>query len=146
MTELHIRPVRREDTTIWRDMRARLYGEDPSLLPEIEEHFAGSGQIPAAFVADCGELVGFAELGIRNYAEGCETSPVAYLEGLYVEEAHRRSGVGRALVAAAERWAKEHGFTEMASDALIENDTSLTAHTAYGFEEVERIICFRKSL
>jgi aminoglycoside 6'-N-acetyltransferase I len=144
--EINIRPVRREDTATWRDMRAGLYGEHPSLLPEIKDHFAGGAQIPAAFVADCGTLVGFVELGIRNYAEGCITSPVAYIEGLYVEEAHRRSGIGRALVAAAEHWAKERGFAEMASDALIGNDTSLAAHKAYGFAEVERIICFRKSL
>lgn len=146
MLETTVRPIRREDTALWRGMRARLFGEDPSLLPEIEGYFAGHSHISIAFMAECGKPAGFIELGLRNYAEGCTTSPVAYIEGLYVEEEHRRSGIGRALVAAGERWAKQRGHTEIASDALIENGTSLTAHRSYGFAEVERIICFRKSL
>jgi aminoglycoside 6'-N-acetyltransferase I len=146
MLHVSIRAMRREDTAIWRDMRASLYGEDPSLLPELEDYFAGDSQISAAFLAECGKPAGFIELGLRSYAEGCDTSPVPYIEGIYVEAEHRRSGIGRALVAAAERWAKQHGHTEMASDARVENDTSLAAHRAYGFAVVERIICFRKSL
>jgi len=126
-------------------MRASLYGEDPSLLPELEDYFAGGSQISAAFLAACGKPAGFIELCLRNRAEGCDTSPVPYIEGIYVEAEHRRSGIGRALVVAAELWAKQRGHTEMASDARIENDTSLAAHKAYGFAVVERIICFRKS-
>jgi aminoglycoside 6'-N-acetyltransferase I len=146
MQETIVRPMRREDTALWRDMRASLYGEDPSLLPEIEGYFTGRSHISIAFMAECGEPTGFIELGLRNYAEGCTTSPVPYIEGLHVEDEYRRLGIGRALVAAAECWAKQRGHTEMASDARIENDTSLKAHKSYGFAEVERIICFRKSL
>jgi aminoglycoside 6'-N-acetyltransferase I len=91
-------------------------------------------------------LCGFAEVGTRKYAEGCETSPVAYLEGWYVDADMRRQGVGAALVAAAEAWARARGLTEFASDALLENDTSHRAHRALGFTEVERIVCFRKPL
>ena len=65
-------------------MRAALYGEDPSLLPEIEAFFAGQLPIAAVFVAEDRVPVGFIELGLRDYAEGCRTSPVAYVEGLYV--------------------------------------------------------------
>jgi len=146
MPPITIREMRREDVVIWRDMRARLYGEDPSLLPEIEGYFAGRSDISIAFMAECARPAGFIELGLRNYAEGCTTSPVPYIEGLYVEEEHRRSGIGRALVAAGERWAKQRGHAEIASDALVENGTSLSAHRSYGFAEVERIICFRKTL
>lgn len=142
-----VRPARPEDKAVWRDMRASLFGEDPSLLGEIEDYFASdSSAIAAAFIAESDRPVGFVELGLRNYAEGCLSSPVAYLDGLYVEAGHRRREIGRALVAVAEHWAKEHGHAELASDALIGNDTSLAAHLAYGFAEVERIICFRKSL
>ena len=93
-----------------------------------------------------GRVVGFAEISRRNYAEGCETSPVGFLEGWYVVPAWRRRGVGRAVVQEAEAWARSLGCTEFASDALAENSVSAAAHLALGFEEVEVIRCFRKPL
>jgi len=71
---------------------------------------------------------------------------VAYLEGWYVESEWRRRGVGTALVAAAEAWARAQGCTELASDALPDNDTSAAAHLALGFTETVRIRCFKKQL
>lgn len=102
----------------------------------------------AVLVADRGQgrLAGFVEIGSRTYAEGCESSPVAFIEGWYVDPDFRRMGLGRRLIAAAEAWAKEHGYSEMASDTELENDISLQAHAALGYEEVERQICFRKQL
>jgi aminoglycoside 6'-N-acetyltransferase I len=147
VTEIRIRPVRREDTTIWRDMRAALYNsEDPSLLTEVEGYFTGDPMIAAAFIAEDARPVGFIELSLRNYAEGCDGSLVPYVEGIYVEDGRRRQDIGRLLMAAAEHWAKTQSYIEMASDARIDNDVSRIAHKAYGFEEVERIVCFRKSL
>jgi len=100
----------------------------------------------AAVAGRAGQLVGFAELSRRPYAEGCETSPVGFLEGWYVAPARRRQGIGRALVQAAEVWARGRGCREFASDALAENGLSAAAHRALGFEEVEVIRCFRKDL
>ena len=91
-------------------------------------------------------LVGFAEVSRRAYAEGCETSPVGFLEGWYVVPERRRQGIGRALVAAAEAWARGLGCREFASDAVAENTVSAAAHRALGFEEVAVIRCFRKDL
>jgi aminoglycoside 6'-N-acetyltransferase I len=91
-------------------------------------------------------LGGFAEVGTRPYADGCESTPVAYLEGWYVDADLRRTGVGGALVRAAEAWARARGYTEFASDALLENVTSHRAHRALGFSEVERVVLFRKPL
>jgi aminoglycoside 6'-N-acetyltransferase I len=91
-------------------------------------------------------LAGFAEVATRPYADGCETSPVAYLEGWYVDPDARRHGVGRALVRAAEGWARERGLREFASDALLENVISQRAHEALGFVEVERAVRYRKPL
>ena len=102
----------------------------------------------AVFVAarSGGSLAGFIEIGSRNYAEGCESTPVAFLEGWYVDPDVRRSGLGRRLVRVAEDWATLNGFSEMASDTELENDVSLKAHLSLGYEEVERQICFRKKL
>jgi aminoglycoside 6'-N-acetyltransferase I len=87
-----------------------------------------------------------AELSLRPYAEDCRTSPVAFLERWYVIPAARRQGVGRALVSAAERWAREWGCSEFASDTELDNSTSAAAHRALGFEDAGAIRCFRKGL
>ena len=147
-----IRPVTRSDRDEWARMREALYPDPP--IAEIDEWLdatAAGGTHPvgvAVFVADRGNgsLAGFVEIGSRNYAEGCDTSPVAYLEGWYVDPDARRGGLGRRLQRTAEDWARANGFTEMASDAELHNDVSLGAHLSLGFEEVERQVCFRKSL
>ena len=93
-----------------------------------------------------GQIIGFAELNIRLYAEGCDSDRVAFLEGWYVERAFRGQGVGAMLVTAAEQWTVANGCTEFASDALYENAVGRAAHLAVGFEEVAAIRCFRKQV
>jgi aminoglycoside 6'-N-acetyltransferase I len=93
-----------------------------------------------------GGLVGFTEIGARSLADGCETSPLAYLEGWYVDTAIRRRGVGAALIEAGEAWARSHGFSEFASDAEVENTDSQKAHVALGFREMERSVLYLKKL
>lgn len=100
-----------------------------------------------SFVAELGgQLVGFVEVSLRGYAEGCGSSPVGYLEGWYVTPEHRKGGTGRRLVEAAEDWARAKGCTEMASDTEVHNTLSQQAHARLGYTEVERIVCFRKTL
>lgn len=100
------------------------------------------------FVAqhDDGTFCGFVEVGSRPYAEGCESSPVGYIEGWWVDADMRHKGVGRALLRAAEDWSRSMGYTEMGSDALIDNTASHAAHERCGYQEVERLVTFRKSL
>ena len=94
-----------------------------------------------------GRVAGFAEAAMRaDYVNGCETSPVAFLEGIYVEPWGRRQGAARALVKAAEHWALERGCREFASDALLENEMSHLMHRALGFAETERVVFFRRWL
>ena len=93
-----------------------------------------------------GRLIGFAEVGTRSVADSCETSPVAYLEGWYVDPEARRKGVGKALIAAAEDWARGRGLHEFASDTQLNNQASQSAHAALGFTEVDRVVLYRKSL
>ena len=102
----------------------------------------------ATFVAvrPDGSLCGFVEVGTRAYAEGCLTSPVGFIEGWYVDADVRRAGIGRALVEAAEAWARAAGYREMGSDALLENIVSHRAHERLGYAEVERLVAFRKEL
>ena len=103
----------------------------------------------AVLVAETGDgkMIGFVEVDLRSHADGCNPrQPVGYVEGWYVAEDHRRRGVGAKLVAAAEDWARGHGCTEMASDAVIDNEPSLCAHHALGYEVVDRCVHFRKKL
>jgi aminoglycoside 6'-N-acetyltransferase I len=93
-----------------------------------------------------GGLCGLLETGTRPYADGCDTSPVGYIEGWFVDEDMRGTGVGRALVAAAEQWARERGLHEMASDTAISNEAGLKAHLALGYKEIERVIHLAKEL
>jgi len=94
-----------------------------------------------------GVLVGFLEVGLRSHADGCDVSrAVGYVEGWYVAESHRKRGIGRKLMAAAEEWARSQGCAEMASDALLGNNVSELAHEALGFAVVDRCVRFRKTL
>ena len=91
--------------------------------------------------------VGFIEGSIRaDYVNGTETSPVGFVEGVYVAPAWRRKGIARALFAAIGDWARARGCRELASDALLENETSQRAHRALGFEETERVVYYRRML
>jgi aminoglycoside 6'-N-acetyltransferase I len=94
-----------------------------------------------------GDLVGFVEVGLRSHADGCDTRvPVGFFEGWFVNELHRRKGVGAKLLAAAEDWARGHGCIEMASDTWLDNDKSQRVHEALGFEVVDRCVHYRKAL
>lgn len=153
-----IRRVVASDASQWSALRGELWPDESAgaHAAEVARFFRppGSpalGSMPeAVFVAvdfaNPSALRGFAEVSRRAYAEGCETSPVGFLEGWYVVPACRRQGVGRALVAAALDWARSMGCTEFASDAVADNALSAAAHKALGFEEVEVICCFRKRL
>lgn len=105
-----------------------------------------SRQIAIMAVMDAGTCCGFVEASIHPHAIGCETNPVGYVEGWWVDPDYRRSGVGRALLSAVEQWAIGLGCREMASDCLIGNEVSLTAHLASGYRETGRLIHFAKKI
>ncbi|MGH7508932.1 MAG: aminoglycoside 6'-N-acetyltransferase [Gemmatimonadales bacterium] len=146
-----VRSARADDGRAWLELRHALWpdGSEAEHAGEIDQFFAGTAGEPAAVLLagdGAGRTIGVAELSIRPYAEGCLTSRVAYLEGWYVVPEARRRGVGRALVAAAEEWARGQGCTELASDTQLDNARSVAAHLALGFTEVGQVRCFRKEL
>lgn len=147
---LLVRPVEPTDAPVWERMRNTLW-PDPSgeHAREIARYFAGPRTSPLEVLLAClgsGAPIGFIELGTRAYAEGCSSDRVAFVEGWYVEPQHRGRGVGAVLMRAAEEWARAIKCTELASDTELANGASIAAHSALGFEEVERLVCFRKSL
>lgn len=101
----------------------------------------------AVFLAREGEAEGFAQCQLRrDYVEGTESSPVGYLEGIFVTQPCRNRGYARALLAACQDWARARGCTEFASDCELTNSESLAFHLRMGFLEANRIICFTKRL
>ena len=116
------------------------------LTREFEELLADPEA--AVFLYDVdGKAVGFAQCQLRyDYVEGTQSSPVGYLEGIFVAEPYRNQGYARDLLTACEAWAREKGCIEFASDCELGNNTSLAFHLNVGFEEANRIICFTKKL
>ena len=120
--------------------------EQEELKAEVSDLLKGEGAV--LFLACEGEEnVGFAQCQLRHdYVEGTESSPVGYLEGIYVLEEYRNRGIAREMLAACESWAREQGCREFASDCELANTQSLRFHLKVGFAEANRIICFTKRL
>ena len=143
-----IREIVEGDRKDWVRLRNELW---PDSLADHEldtrRYFAERQHLPIVFVAEVdGCVVGFLEMDFRKYAPGCRSSPVAFIEGWCVESAFQRRGIGRALVEAAEACARALGHDEIASDSELDNEDSLAAHRALGYEEIERVVCFRRGL
>ncbi len=123
---------------------------DSHTLSELETDFAEiiSSQNAACFIKYVeNQPIGFAQCQLRyDYVEGTETSPVGYLEGIFIQQEFRHKGFAKELLQECQRWAKEKECSEFASDCEIDNIDSLKFHLAMGFEEANRIICFRKEI
>jgi aminoglycoside 6'-N-acetyltransferase I len=148
--EMIIERCTRETLEDWIRLRQALWPQ-----ANAQDHRAEAVELLAresdavAFLArdDAAIAVAFAEAALRrDYVNGCATTPVGFLEGLYVRPGWRRRGVARRLCHAAEDWAAALGCSEFASDAVIGNDASHGMHKALGFEETERIVFYRKLL
>lgn len=116
------------------------------LLAEMSGYIDGAES--AIFLAEAeGQPIGFAQCGLRHdYVEGTGSSPVGYLEGIYVVEDNRRAGVATKLAAACEAWARAHDCREFASDCELSNALSIAFHLGAGFLEAGRLVCFTKEL
>ena len=151
---MNIREARAGDEQQLAEMRTLLWPSSrfSEELKEVQAYLTGNipGTLPCAtFIAEEGDgaLVAFLEVNLRSHADGCDpANPVGYIEGWFVREPWRGRGIGKALVKAAEDWARSQGSREMASDALIDNGDSFKAHTALGFEVVDRCVHFRKDI
>ncbi len=144
-----VKPVAEQDAADWLAMRTALWpGSAAGHGAEIEALLAEAGEtINLIARGGDGVALGFVEAALRrDYVNGCKTSPVAFLEGIFVRPEARGKGVARLLVGAVEGWAREQGCSEFASDAPIDNFVSADMHRALGFLETQRVVFFRKVL
>ena len=146
--EFHVREMGAADRKLWSEMRAALWPEESA-----EQHARGLDVLLReglywGFTAEApdGDAIGFAEVSIRRYANGCDSQPVPFLEGVWVDPRFRRRGIGAQLLAHIEAFVVARGFHELGSDAFIDNTASHDAHRAWGFSETERVVYFRKAL
>ncbi len=142
-----VRRMTENDKEDWFLMRKALWPDAPDDILRGEQDGMLNNENEAVFLAHMdGNIAGMLEARLRDYAEGCETSPVGYIEGWFVYDYFRGKGVAGALVAAAEDWARAKGCSEMASDTWLDNHQSIRAHAKLGYEEVERAVHFAKKL
>ena len=144
---IEVRRVKQEDKETWFIMRKGIWPEAPNvdLRYDLDEILASERD--AVFIAFVdGQPAGMIEAALREYGEGCETSPVGYIEAWFVYENFRGSGVAYVLTNSAENWAREKDCTEMGSDTWLENETGIRAHVKLGYVEVERLAHFVKQL
>ena len=145
--EILIRHATRDDKLEWFKMRKGVWSDAPDEYLNYDMDDVLQNENYAVFFALEGDKpVGMIEARLRDYAEGCETSPVGYIEAWFVREDFRGKGVAGMLAQAAENWAREKGCMEMASDTWLENEASIRAHQKMGYCEVERLVHFTKRL
>ncbi len=142
-----VRRMQGTDRSSWAAMRFQLWNE-----LSVEDHLTDidrilRGKTRRGYMGLMGEQpVGFAELSVRDYANGCTSQPVPFLEGIWVAKRYRRRGIGRALIAAVTEDLLAEGFQELCSDAGIRNRRSHQAHRTWGFVETDRVVYFRRPL
>lgn len=143
-----IRHATAADKPEWLRMRQLLWYHLPSDFLQLDMDAILGNRERAVFVAsrEDGGLVAFVETSLRDYAEGCQTSPVGYIEAWFVDENVRGQKLGAEMILAAENWAREKGCTEMASDTWLENEASINAHLKTGYFEADRLVHFMKKL
>lgn len=143
-----IKNAEKKDTSVLAHMAVKMW-QDSSVL-ELEKEFKEiiHNDNAVIFIKIVDEKpIGFAQCQLRfDYVEGTQSSPVGYLEGIFILEEYRHKGYAKELLMACEQWAKEKNCSEFASDCELDNHNSYKFHTAVGFTEANRIICFKKHI
>ena len=144
-----VRQAEAADHPIWAAMLAKLHPDQTTA--EFERELASLTALAEPYVgflafADNGDPIGMVDARVRNYAEGAPNLRAGYVEDIWVEADHRRSGVGQALLAAVEEWARGQGLDWLGSDTETENTLSQDWHAAVGFHVEERLVIFGKAL
>ena len=142
-----VRRVTQEDKAEWLRMRKGIWPDAPDeyMTFDMDELLASDNSL-VIFACDDGKPIGLTEAQIKDSAEGCETSPVGYLEGWFVQEEYRGKSIVGIMTRVAEDWVREKGCTEVCSDTWVENPSSIRAHEKMGYLETERLVHFVKRL
>ena len=146
---MHINKIIKDDYEEWIRMGCKLH--DDCSEDEVQASFKETYNDPRqeTFICknDDKEYLGFVDISIRqDYVEGSDSSPVGYIEHIYVKPEYRRQGVARKLAEVAEKWASRKGCIEIGSDTYLGNIDSRNFHRSIGFKETSKLVCFIKKL
>ncbi len=147
--EFQIRAMQENEMPIWGVLRSKLWPTctDKENQRECKSFSIGEGSLKIVLLAFIDDTtIGFAEIGERSVVDGCEGTPIAYLEGWYVEPKFRRRGIGSCLIRAAIAWAKDQNYNYFASDVELDNTISQGAHKSLGFYETGRVVNYHMKL
>lgn len=144
---LQLIPIGEQDLPLWNEFREALYKEtDAKELAREAVLLLDNPTWHLWFAQRGNEVIGLVELSERNVVDGCLTSPVAYLEGLYLRDGHRGLGLGAAIVDQLVSWSRKRGFAEFATDTELTNEGAQRFYRRLGFEEVDRVVSFRLTI
>ncbi len=140
--------IQSDQFALWKHMRKQIYPiiDDEYDDQEMLEIIVREDWFCYFVLNDNQDVMGLVELSSRNIVDGCLTSPVAYLEGLYLLPEYRGRGLGKKTMQMIMQWSKDKGFAELATDAELENEAAQQFYKAIGFEEVDRVVEFRIKL
>lgn len=145
--ELLIREMGKSDKDMWMEMYQKLWPEHSKEALQAEiDRILKSGKRSAYVASADGQAAGFAEYSLRDFANGCQSQPVPFLEGIWVQEQYRSKGIAKALIMFLEQKARMAGFKEFGSDVELSNYSSQLMHERLGFEQTEKVIFYRKAL
>lgn len=141
-------PISRDDFSVWSQFRGEIY---PTLscdfdLKEMDSIFESELWNCWFIEREDGERIGLVELSLRNIVDGCLSSPVPYLEGLYLTATERGKGRGTEIIEMIKLWCQEHGYSELATDAELTNTRAQKFYEELGFEQVDRVVEYRLEL
>ncbi|NOZ53445.1 MAG: GNAT family N-acetyltransferase [Gammaproteobacteria bacterium] len=145
---MNLEPIKENQFPKWKEMRKEVYSslDDEFHEKEMKQIFESSDWFCYFLMDEDSKILGLSELSSRNIVDGCLSSPVAYLEGLYLKEEYRGMGLGREAIETIKTWCKEQGFTELGMDAELTNLKAQKFFKAVGLQETYRIVQFRAKI
>ena len=137
--------ITREDLAQWKAMRKELYPTLDEMFDEKEmERIFNHKEWACQLITDYNEtILGFVEISLRNFVDGCLSSPVAYIEGLFLKPQYRQQGLGKEVIKQIMAWCIQHGYSELATDTELENLNAQAFYKSVGFQETYRVVEFR---
>lgn len=147
--EFQVRAMQKNEISIWGALRSKLWPtcKDEENQRDFKSIYIGEGNLKIVLLAFIDDVaIGFAEIGERSVVDGCDGTPIAYIEGWYVEPIFQKQGIGSHLIRAAIAWAKDQNYKYFASDVELDNANSQRAHESVGFCETGRVVNYHMKL
>ena len=136
---MKIKTINEQTLSIWASFASQVWRTNEQ---ELIEKFRNN-KFPYEFLyfSSSEEPLAWISLSLRHdYVEGCQNSPTAYLEGIFIIPDYRSQGIGDKLLSFAISWAENRGISQLASDAEFDNQLSQNFHVKYVFLEVGRTV------